>query len=634
MRLDKDLIPILWKSLDWCKWIYEVVQSDVCIKILWVLAAFSPVFSKSWVIEVYSRFINEFPITRFEAEWLRAFINSDFWKEKWDELVRLLNGKFKDATLFNDLFVTDGSDKSISIVKFIEYYNNLFKSSKIIDVDNIYEFNHDMEIPIAKIKKNHKFGLTDVEGDIVLSVEFDDIWKFDKYWIIKVKLWEKYGLYKYHEGNVIKLYDCIYDDIKAFNDDWQAIVWTGWKIWLIDIEWDYTIEPKYDYFSWFDNNWFWIIWNSFIDNWLDDTWTKQFSSCMKYGLVNLLWEIVLDPIYHSIWKFDNFWYCLVKKDDKWWLYTRTKKFHLQVTYDSISEFNSDGIAIVKKWKKYKLLYCDWTFRWWRFDEIWKFDKNWLAVVKKWKKYWIMNLYWYLQINCKYDELSSIDENWLIIVRKRASFWLRNQHDQEYIPTKFNSIKLYDHKYNIYLISKNWKLWFVSIDKINPDNNVFIAPTYHEISLFNNDWFAYTKYKWKIWLIHKDWHREFIPKYDKIEAFNQDGIALVWKWDKIWLINHNLQEISPIYDEISDWDNSWVFITRIWKRYWLHSFLWGRLKKAKFRSIISEKLPDWTCKYTLKWGFLSLWKVQKFVSNEMWELTVYVDTDDNSSEKTK
>jgi hypothetical protein len=190
------------------------------------------------------------------------------------------------------------------------------------------------ENSVVKVRKNHKFGLVDPNGKVLIPVEYEDIESDDLNW-----LWaKKDGKYGYLDENGAVVIPFIYDGAKTFSG-LMAAVKKGDKWGFINRDAEEELPFIYDEAEVF-----------YQGKWLSPT------LCLvkkggKWGYIDTEGTVIIPFAYDELDDFFMDDYCAAKKNGKWGYIDKNNKVIIPFIYDEVEDYDLKYIRVVKDGKE-------------------------------------------------------------------------------------------------------------------------------------------------------------------------------------------------------------------------------------------------------------------------------------------
>jgi len=278
---------------------------------------------------------------------------------------------------------------------------------------------------------------------------------------------------------------------------------------------------------------------------------------LKYGVINLKREWVVQPIYKQLFDFDDAGYCVVKLDEKWGAIDRNGNWLLQPIFDDLSPFDDEGYAIAEEHS----------------------NGFWSSKIKKGfinrKGNWIIpaKFDWLSYFDQFGNALANVDGKWGLIDRRgnwklKPSFdgelvYLGSQQERE---ASFGYKASMKNKTGIVNLHGEWIMrpyfdGMVSLNDpelcaamlygqwgiINRKGEWTTKATFDDIQPFDKDGHSAASYKGKYGLINRkgDWVLQ--PAYEMLHNFQVDGLYAAQQNEQYGLINkRGAWVLSPVY----------------------------------------------------------------------------------------
>lgn len=187
---------------------------------------------------------------------------------------------------------------------------------------------------IEYIKKGGKWGFWNKKGKEVIPLKYEDAKSFEE-GLAAVKLNGKYGFINKKDKVVI---DFRFDNVKSFSEGLAAVK-VGKKWGFIDKKGRWQIKPTHDRVASFQHQLAKVFYK--------DSKYYYTGEYGKYGLINTQGKLVLDTIYEQIHPFkENF--ARIERNSKTGFINTQGKIVIPIQYNSADDF-SEGLAAVAKY---------------------------------------------------------------------------------------------------------------------------------------------------------------------------------------------------------------------------------------------------------------------------------------------
>ena len=193
------------------------------------------------------------------------------------------------------------------------------------------------ENSVVKVRKNHKFGLVDPNGKVLIPVEYEDVesgvsLSLNWHWA------KKDGKYGYLDKNGAVVIPFIYDGAKTFSG-LMAAVKKGDKWGFINRDAEEELPFIYDEAEAFHQG-----------KWLSPT------LCLvkkggKWGYINTEGTVIIPFAYDELDDFFTDDYCAAKKNGKWGYIDKNNKVIIPFIYDEVEDSDLKYIRVVKDGKE-------------------------------------------------------------------------------------------------------------------------------------------------------------------------------------------------------------------------------------------------------------------------------------------
>ena len=198
------------------------------------------------------------------------------------------------------------------------------------------------ENSVVKVRKNHKFGLVDHNGKVLIPVEYEDIQSgvslnLDWLWA------KKDGKYGYLDENGAVVIPFIYDGAKTFSGSMAAVKkgdkWGFINRDFINRDAEEELPFIYDEAEAFHQG-----------KWLSPT------LCLvkkggKWGYINTEGTVIIPFAYDELDDFYTDDYCAAKKNGKWGYIDKNNKVIIPFIYDEVEDSDLKYIRVVKDGKE-------------------------------------------------------------------------------------------------------------------------------------------------------------------------------------------------------------------------------------------------------------------------------------------
>ena len=204
------------------------------------------------------------------------------------------------------------------------------------------------ENSVVKVRKNHKFGLVDHNGKVLIPVEYEDIesdiplyenTENKVSYLASSRLWaKKDGKYGYLDEYGAVVIPFIYDGAKTFSG-FMAAVKKGDKWGFINATGEEKLPFIYDEAEVF-----------YQGKWLSSI------LCLvkkdgKWGYINTEGTIIIPFAYDELDDFGADDYCAAKKNGKWGYIDKNNKVIIPFIYDEVEDSDLKYIRVVKDGKE-------------------------------------------------------------------------------------------------------------------------------------------------------------------------------------------------------------------------------------------------------------------------------------------
>lgn len=193
------------------------------------------------------------------------------------------------------------------------------------------------ENSVVKVRKNHKFGLVDPNGKVLIPVEYEDVescvsLSLNWHWA------KKDGKYGYLDKNGAVVIPFIYDGAKTFSG-LMAAVKKGDKWGFINRDAEEELPFIYDEAEVF-----------YQGKWLSPT------LCLvkkggKWGYIDTEGTVIIPFAYDELDDFFMDDYCAAKKNGKWGYIDKNNKVIIPFIYDEVEDSDLKYIRVVKDGKE-------------------------------------------------------------------------------------------------------------------------------------------------------------------------------------------------------------------------------------------------------------------------------------------
>jgi len=187
------------------------------------------------------------------------------------------------------------------------------------------------ENSVVKVRKNHKFGLVDPNGKVLIPVEYEDVesgvsLSLNWHWA------KKDGKYGYLDKNGAVVIPFIYNGAKTFSG-LMAAVKKGDKWGFINRDAEEELPFIYDEAEAF-----------YQGKWLSPT------LCLvkkggKWGYINTKGTVIIPFAYDELDDFFTDDYCAAKKNGKWGYIDKNNKVIIPFIYDEVEDLGDDAMRI-------------------------------------------------------------------------------------------------------------------------------------------------------------------------------------------------------------------------------------------------------------------------------------------------
>ncbi|GBR74620.1 protein WG repeat motif [Candidatus Termititenax aidoneus] len=171
------------------------------------------------------------------------------------------------------------------------------------------------------VVKDKKWGVLDINGNVVVECKYEDIYKYSSAYAIHVQLDGKWGVINGKGETIVK---CLYDSIAVNSDYFFVKIDDKWGI--LNREGKTIIKCSYN-----------DIKQSYGGFWV------QLDG--KRGVVNGKGETIVKCLYDSI--NESYGYFLVEINGKWGIISKTGKILEDIIYDEIKFLDNRRIATIK-----------------------------------------------------------------------------------------------------------------------------------------------------------------------------------------------------------------------------------------------------------------------------------------------
>ena len=204
------------------------------------------------------------------------------------------------------------------------------------------------ENSVVKVRKNHKFGLVDHNGKVLIPVEYEDIesdiplyenTENKVSYLASSKLWaKKDGKYGYLDEYGAVVIPFIYDGAKTFSG-FMASVKKGDKWGFINAVGEEKLPFIYDEAKVF-----------YQGKWLSSILCLV-KKGNKWGYINTEGTVIIPFAYDELDDFGTDDYCAAKKNGKWGYIDKNNKVIIPFIYDEVEDSDLKYIRVVKDGKE-------------------------------------------------------------------------------------------------------------------------------------------------------------------------------------------------------------------------------------------------------------------------------------------
>jgi hypothetical protein len=278
---------------------------------------------------------------------------------------------------------------------------------------------------------------------------------------------------------------------------------------------------------------------------------------LKYGVINLKREWVVQPIYNYLLNFDDVGYCIARLDEKWGAIDRKGNWLLEPIFDDLNSFDVEGYAIAEKhtlafWSNnVKKGFVNRKGIWIippNFDNLENFDHLGYALANVYRKWGLIDRRGNWKLFPEYDGelvyMGSQQDREALFGYKAL---MKNKTgivnlDGEWIVRPYfdGMLSLNDPELCAAMLYGQWGI-------INRKGEWTTKATFDDIQPFDKDGHSAASYKGKYGLINRkgDWVLQ--PAYEMLHNFQVDGLYAAQQNEQYGLINkRGAWVLSPVY----------------------------------------------------------------------------------------
>jgi SH3-like domain-containing protein len=275
---------------------------------------------------------------------------------------------------------------------------------------------------------------------------------------------------------------------------------------------------------------------------------------LKYGLVNLQGNWIIQPMFDSLKSFDKKDYCIAELNNQQGFINRQGQWVIQPIYDSIGGFDDKDFCRVAINEKEGFINRkgNWVIQP-IYDRIWSFDEKDFCIVETNGKYGFINRQGDWMIQPIFDSIGTFDDKDFCSATINGKSGFINRQGNWIIQPIFDSIGTFDDK--DYCDAKlNDKSGFV-----NRQGNWIIQPTFDSVGNFDSKDFCMASLNEKMGFIDRNGRWIINPVYDikyiwglfpVLAGFTNNDLCEAYLNDKCGLINRQGNwVVHPNFEEI-------------------------------------------------------------------------------------
>lgn len=482
---------------------------------------------------------------------------------------------------------------------FTSYKNAIVKSNGkygVIDqvgnylIDPLYKeiSSTDNNLFIVRDYDTDKYGIIDIDSNIILDLKYDFIGKFSHDELASITINDTYALIN-SKGKIISNFEKIedkkppkvinYDTIESF----MSV--DSFLYGLRDINRVVILEPMYDWISKTNDGLFIVTKDS------------------KTGIINYSGEVIIPIMYDSISDFHN-GNALAKIEGKYRLISKENKIvsdfscydyysnSFENEYNNFAFLNDDGYGIADfngniliEASKQKINTLSDDLIAYENDGLWGvmdhnkniiIDARFDSIYRKYDSYIVTRNDFHQILDLKGNELSKLYDGFQIMTYKLYRFTTSNdglyglynvetQREvlSEMYPTMYTLENKYDYKKSTVEIAFDTDdpQRISNIGLLNTDGSLAITPGDYEFYFKTADIINYYDYDYNIGLYSMENRKKLDTIYQEVGSFDDTYVTFIKHDSKYALINRNLDIITPfIFDHIGKFKDGYADIS--------------------------------------------------------------------------
>jgi hypothetical protein len=295
---------------------------------------------------------------------------------------------------------------------------------------------------LAQARKDGKCGFVNINGEVVIPLEYDDVQWFNN-GLAPVKKDGKWGVINTNGDTVIPFE---YESISSFYDDTTFANQDG-KMGIINKNNEIVIPFEYDWISWTRN---------------PDLAVARKDG--KQGIINSNGDVII-PIEYTNVEYAGEGLIAVQTGDfntgKWGYLNLNNEVVLPIEYDRTGWMFFDGLAFVQKDNFQGFVNTNGEIVIpLEYERTWNSFTNGFARVRKNNKWGIINTKGEVVVSLEYDNIHNEfnEDTGLMGVSKDGKWGFVNTKGEVVIPLEYDSVEQFSH--NIVAVQKNEKWGFV------------------------------------------------------------------------------------------------------------------------------------------------------------------------------
>jgi len=290
----------------------------------------------------------------------------------------------------------------------------------------------------------------------------------------------------------------------------------------------------------------------------DDQNFAQAKHNERYGFINRQGNWVIQPFFDCTGFFDNHGYAYAQFNEKYGFINRQGNWLIQPVFGSTGSFDSHGYAYAELNEKYGFInrQGNWVIQP-IFDSLSSFDEQGIALVKLNEKYGFINRQNNWVIQPIFNRLYNFDDNGLAQAKLDEKYGFINRQGDWVIQPMFDSLDSFDDQ-DFAQAERNEKYGF-----INRQSKWVIQPMFDYIGSFDNHGYAYAKLNEKYGFINRQGNWVIQPMYDNLFNFDESGYANASLNQKWGVVNRQGNwVIQPMFDSLNSFDNQGLAISKL------------------------------------------------------------------------